>query len=270
MPRPADLPEFEHPPLNEVVLGIQFSPPSGYSQIRAGDVWALFRGDFPQVQEQQILPPTFETFGLPQVPQFNLAIATGATHDRFWFLSESGDELIQFQNDRLLHNWRKVGEGKNPYPRFEAIVQKFESEAATLERYFASLSPQQLMINQCEISYINHIRLGDEGEAARPDYWLRFAKFQDEAPEDYAIKFRKRVLSDDGRPLGRLTCEAVSAVENSTGKKLVLLTLTARGAPETPTLAAALAFLTKGRQLVVHWFAALTTDSAHRVWGRAR
>src|SRR4051794_5656712 len=106
--RPTHLPDFRKPPLNEVVLGIQFNPVPGYSQIYAGEVWGLFRARFPQVQEMPALPPNFETFGIPQGPQIGFNVLAGASHDRFWFLSPAGEQLIQFQMDRLLHNWRKV------------------------------------------------------------------------------------------------------------------------------------------------------------------
>ncbi len=78
-------------------------------------------------------------------------------HDRFRFLSAKKDELIQFQADRLLHNWRKVGDGSNTYPRFEKMIESFETELQAFESYISSLASQKLTINQCEVSYINHI-----------------------------------------------------------------------------------------------------------------
>ncbi len=54
--RPDHLPDFAEPPLDEVVLGVQFEPVSGYSAVYAKDIWELFRSEFPKVQEQPILP----------------------------------------------------------------------------------------------------------------------------------------------------------------------------------------------------------------------
>ena len=65
-------------------------------------------------------------------------------HSRYWFVSLSEDELLQFQKDRLLHNWRKVDDRTNEYPRFETLIDKFEKELRKLETYFASLVPQLL------------------------------------------------------------------------------------------------------------------------------
>src|SRR5688572_8563699 len=99
------LPEFSQPPINEVVLGVQFVTPGKYSQIFAGRVWSLFEKKYPHVEEQRPLEQQFETFGLPAA-QNKIKFITGPTHDRFWFIDESKCELVQFQADRLHHNWR--------------------------------------------------------------------------------------------------------------------------------------------------------------------
>ena len=59
--RPDHLPDFRKPPLNEVVLGVQFNEPAGYRLIRAFEVWSLFREVYPEVHEQPPLAPIVET-----------------------------------------------------------------------------------------------------------------------------------------------------------------------------------------------------------------
>lgn len=268
MNRPKHLPEFENPPLNEVVLGVQFNPPRGYQQIRAGEVWGLFREDYPVVQEQPALPPSFETFGLRSSPA-PLMLRSGAAHDRFWFLTTRGDELIQFQQDRLLHNWRKVGDGTNEYPRFEGMVKRFEDELAELERYVHSLSPQALHITQCEITYINHISAQSE-EALLVGDWLRPLNLQPPLhADDFSLSLRQTIQDADGRPQGRLVVEAMTAVKED-GAALLVLNITVRGAPRDTTNKSALHFIAKGRDLIVTRFAQLTTDVAHKRWGRIK
>lgn len=264
--RPKHLPNFQAPPLNEVILGVQFSPPRNYQQILAGEVRSLFRAEYPQVQEQPALPPSFETFGLP-VSSSQLQLIGGASHDRFWFLSSEGDELIQFQQDRLLHNWRKVGGGTNEYPRFERMVERFKAELLKLETYAGTLAPQTLQITQCEITYINHIGAGPRDALVVGD-WLRFLAFQ--APmraDDFAMTFREIISDDTGRPYGRLIVEAAMGSKED-GSALVALTITVRGAPKEPTIGAVVDFLSKGRELVVLRFAQMTTDAAHKHWMR--
>lgn len=265
MIRPPDLPEFGKPPLNEVVLGVQFDSPAGYQQIRAGEVWRLFSADFPQVQELPPLPPSFETFG-PQASLFSFGPINGPMHNRFWFTSRTGDEIIQFQNDRLLHNWRKVGDPANEYPRFDTIVAKFLKELSAIEEFFQSITPQTLRIRQCELSYVNHIRDSSSENLTISD-WLNFLSFRGDQPDDFLASFRKTIRSDKGEPKGRLTCESATAVEPS-GRHFISLTLTARGAPEQPSMDSALEFLKRGRAIIVSTFAEITTDSAHKAWER--
>jgi uncharacterized protein (TIGR04255 family) len=265
MSRPPNLPEFGKPPLNEVVLGVQFDSPVGYQQIQAWEVWRLFSDDFPKVQALPPLPPSFETFG-PQAPLFSFGPITGPMHNRFWFTSKTGDEVIQFQNDRLLHNWRKVGDQSSEYPRFDTIVTKFRREASILEEFFQTINHKTLQIRQCEVSYVNHIR-DTSSEQLKISDWLNFLSFPVSEPDDFSVSFRKTIRSDKGEPRGRLTCESATAVEQG-GRHFISLTLAARGAPEQPSMDSALEFLRRGRDVIVTTFAEITTDSAHKAWER--
>ena len=83
MNRPKDLPEYDNPPINEVVLGVQFSTPEGYRQIYADEIWKLFKDKFPKVEEKEALPPIL--VGAPRAGHIKLGIISGASHDRFWF-----------------------------------------------------------------------------------------------------------------------------------------------------------------------------------------
>lgn len=267
--RPEHLPDFINPPLNEVVLGVQFSPPKGYQQIHAGDVWNLFRPDYPQVQEQPPLAPSFETFGLGQPSMAGkLNIVTGASHDRFWFLRPAGDELIQFQQDRLLHNWRKIADESNDYPRFEVMIERFKGELEKLQIYLATLSTQALSINQCEISYVNHVSV-EPNESLKASDWLRFISFVGDEPDDFSVVFREVVHDDAGKPCGRLFCEASTGVKSG-DQQIIVMNLTVRGAPSGADINSALSFIAKGRELIVSRFAEFTTDKAHLKWGRIK
>jgi len=265
--RPAELPDFESPPLNEVVLGVQFNPPKGYRQINAGDVWGLFRSEFSEVEDREPLDPVFETFGLP-ARRAPFRMVARPSHDRFWFVRPDGTELIQFQQDRLLHNWRKAGNKDTEYPRFEGMMTRFCDEIEKLEEYFRGLSPQTLLINQCEISYVNYIpfELGDEQRASD---WLLFVNFGEHEPEDFSVSFREIIRDASGQPQGRLTCECKIAITQRE-ERVIAVSLTARGAPANETKEAAFEFLAKGRGLIGSRFADLTTDAAHVEWRRIK
>lgn len=264
MSRPNNLPDYENPPLSEVVLGVQFVPPPGYQQIYSRDVWELFKNDFPKVKEVEALPPSFETFGLPKIKRSDIKLLTGATHDRFWFLSEDETELIQFQQDRLLHNWRKLKDGSNPYPRFEKILPKFESELLKLEEYYLSnFTFMGLEINQCELTYVNHITLSDKKQPF--DKWVRIVNLESLEFEDVSITTQKQLTSDDDEPYGRLICVCNSTFDQDM-KPIIELRLTVRGAPAKTNIEESLILLKNGRDIIVNSFDEITTKLAHEKW----
>jgi len=263
--RPEHLPDYLTPPLHEVVIGVQFSPPKEYHQIRAGEVWALYKREFPKVQEQPALEPAFETFGIPSTPKPRVNLITGASHDRYWFVADEGDELIQFQQDRLLHNWRRVGDQTNAYPRFEKMIERFSEEIRSLEKYFASLSSEALAITQCEITYLNHIRI--ETWPPKLDDWFQGLSLAGTSIDDANIGFRQIIRDDNQQPIGRITHEITAGLTRE-GVRILILNLTVRGAPEGPDIESALRFLKNGRELIVNRFTEITTKKAHSIWGR--
>ena len=268
MNRPQHLPDYSFPPLNEVAMGIQFAPPKGYQQILAGEVRDLFRLNYPKAKEVQPLPPSFETFGQPQrFGGFELSMVS-IVHNRYWFLSPNEDELIQFQSDRLLHNWRKVDGENNTYPRFENMIMKFEKELRVFEEYIVKLPQSTLDINQCELSYINHVHYTDvNGPGKSVDDWINILNFQMINTESFALKFSEQILDSIGKPCGRLICEIVSIL-NQKHEPVISLNITVRGEPETPNIAAALNFITKGRESIVLCFDKITSEFAHQQWGK--
>ena len=267
MKRPQHLPDFGNPPLNEVILGIQFNSPAGYQQIMASDVWSLFKSRFPKVQELPPLPPTFETFGQPRGAQINFGFVTGPQHNRFWFLTDDGVQLIQFQNGRFLHNWRKLAALGNEYPRFEAIIADFQAETSQLEGFFTGIGAGQLIINQCEISYINHI-YPSIGSWVKPSDWLSFFNFKTLEIDDFSVTFRRQISDTEGKPIGRIICEGITNARPEDGQEFIQLSLTVRGVPKAANLESALEFLVRGREIIVGLFADITTELAHRLWER--
>lgn len=272
--RPKGLPEFRQPPLNEVLVGVQFSPAPGYQPIQAWEVWELYRAGFPSVEIYPPLPPIYEIFGRPgadpahQTHQAQpFGFFANLPHPRYWFLAANQQELIQFQPDRLLHNWRKFGARPEEYPRFEGMIDRFAAELQALDGYFSALGAPPLRCNQAEIAYINHIPLTQEGQPTVAGGWLRFIDFSGREPDDVATSYRRILHDHEGAPQGRLICEMASAGD-AHGEKMLVLTLTARGTPSGMDIASALEFLRRGRLEIVTEFAAITTDEAHRAWER--
>jgi len=258
--RPKNLPDFGQPPLIEVVLGIQFDTPAGYQQIYAKNVWDLYKDRFPSVQEMSALPPTFEVFSDRPVNSMNINFHAGATHDRFWFISKDGEQLIQFQNNKILHNWRKRN---NPYPRFEEIVLNFENETRALSDFFITDFQEEISINQCEITYVNQLPI--DSEFSLSEWFTLFGR--DMRIDEGRFVFIEHLRDEEGAKYARLVTSMGSAISED-GAPVIRFDITVRGKPKGTDLMSAINFLREGRIKIVNHFTSITTKSAHKKWGR--
>jgi hypothetical protein len=68
--------------------------------------------------------------------------------------------------------------------------------------------------------------------------------------------------------LGRLYIEFKPAVRHDDGKRVIVLTLTARGAPASPKIVGVLDWFDLGREWIVRGFTDFTADAMHKQWGR--
>jgi len=273
--RPADLVDFDSPPVTEVVLGVQFNNLERFLSPHLGVVWSEFKDEFPIVEEHPYLPPTFETFGAPAafvIPSMNFQIELRPEMLRVHFLNQQKTELLQVQRDRFLHNWRKVGSGDN-YPRFERMIETFESG---LRKFTDVIDRERLgpvLPNQCEVSYFNQIPIPD-GETIWSQLALTFPDCAGNAaieglgaPEDGRFALRYIVPAVDGSALGRVAIAAQPA-RRADGVTIIQFTLTARGKPATADMKGVLEFLKNGRLLLNRAFKKLTSAEMQKRWGK--
>lgn len=269
------LPDFADPPVTEVALGVQFERLTGLRSLQAGLLWHRLKARFPQVQELAPLDPATEEFGPPQPFKLDvrLHILEEPLVPRYWFLNEERTELIQVQQDRFVHNWRKTGEGDR-YPRYEHIVGTFEKELEEFRQFLAEENLGTLAPNQCEVTYINDIvagvgweRYGELGEILTvwsSQYSDRFLA----EPESINLAVRYVIPATGGQPAGRLTVVVEPAYRILDDKLTYRMTLTARGRPEGSAPGDIRRFFDLGRQWVVRGFTSMTTQKMHEHWER--
>jgi len=267
MPRPLHLPDFRNPPINEVVVGVQFVrlPITG---AHVGRFWASALDRYPRVEEQPPLDPQLEALGPKQgIAQLHFSIEPHQS--RHWLISSSDTELLQLQSDRFLFNWR-ARPGAGPYPHFEAIHEKFRSEFSEWVEFLRSELKQKVQLTQWEVTYVNSIGGGETPDLSEI---LSFIGPQLRAaiagPPDAARFDVQRVLRfDDGAAWAR----AYVSAKNGFGpnrEPLVLLELTVRG-PQPPGGEESAIYERhfQAREWIVRAFDALTTDSQHKTWGK--
>ena len=280
--RPFDLPEFDDPPVVEVVLSVQFSELREYRTVHAGLLWhRKFRDAFQIFSEHPPIGAAFETFGPQSTGEDRLRITQvpGPPVPRLWFINGDRTELIQFQADRFIHNWRKVQRGTE-YPRYEAIRRNFFTELAEVQSFLEEENIGQIEPNQCEITYVNHVTLpNDEDIRVQPERALRLWSGVDLDPSDQAARlpqledarFATRYIIQDeaGKPLGRLLVTAQPVLAENE-RPVIRLDLTARGAPASSNMDAVVNFFNLGRETIVRGFTAITTPEMHKIWRRTK
>jgi len=258
------VPDFDSPPLDEVVVGVQFATPLSYSTVYANAVWQLYREEFPIVTEHPQLNPHFEVFGGNPEPRFEFGFGQPPLRNRLWFISEDDSHLIQFQDDRLLLNWRNRANG-TPYPRHEKTQRTFAEYLKRLDALFKSEFNQGILINQAEVSYINIIPVQSLAEMGD---WLRFTPPPAFEIEGVNSVFGEVVRNDMHKPVARLTCETHSVTSPGGKQNAFRLTLSYRGAPSQDSVDSAMEFISSGRTRIVKRFCDITTESAQLSWGR--
>lgn len=265
------LPDYERPPVIEVVCGIQFKTMTDLTAPGFGVFWQRIRSEYPNVEEQPPLGEFTERFdkdALRAESQFEfLAIPP---MPRIFFIDGSGNWVMQLQKERFLHNWRRVKDDDS-YPRFAAVSERFHS---AWQAFLAFCREEQLsepQINQLELTYINHIPQGegwdsltDVGEVL-PD--LAWRPKHDFLPSPESIAWQGNFLLPERR--GRLHVSVRHAVRRADERPVLLCELTARGMPPLAEPEQIQAWFALGREWIVRGFADLTGPTVQKeIWGR--
>ncbi|HEX8843076.1 MAG TPA: TIGR04255 family protein [Pyrinomonadaceae bacterium] len=268
-------PNFDRPPVIEVVLSVQFNPVEKLRGPQIGLLWAAYKDRFPQIEEHIPLDPVLETFGVRPAQQVSVKFELSDVPPipRVWFLNERGDQLIQVQQDRFIHNWRKVAE-EDEYPRYGNLTTSFRNELDLFGRFLEEEQLGDLSFNQCEVTYVNHILAGDvwSGHGDLNKVLTLWAgkhsdSFLPEA-EDVRLATRYIIPGSENNPLGRLHVIATPAFRISDKRALIVLNLTARCRPDGEGLEGVFSSLDKAHEWVVRGFTSITTEQMHQVWRR--
>lgn len=167
-------PHFARPPVVEVACGIQFEGLEQWRTAHYGKFWSRLKEysdteDHPPLIRLRLDPAqVFEPFWYPLPPL-----------RRVLFISPPGNFLIQIQQNRLFHNWRKVADA-DEYPRFDAAFEKFNWSWSQFKDFLSSVNMPSPKPESWELTYINHIM--DEGAQFPRDVW-EYLSFYERSPE---------------------------------------------------------------------------------------
>lgn len=170
--------EYDSPPVTEAVLGIEFAP-LGLGLIRLAHMHDLWIGEFPVASEVQALSPSLAagqpSFALP----FELMGAVPPV--RFWFQTQTGEWLIQLQDDRLILNWRK--RSGNTYPHYSELRRRFGEYVSEFLERLKELNVVPIQVTVTEFTYFNRLQ-----PLAKPsDFYSLFSTQPDDLPGELLV-----------------------------------------------------------------------------------
>lgn len=268
------LPEYDNPPVVEVIFAVSLrSLP--FSVVDLSRFGLEYLGDkFPVRQEQPTMHMPRESFDdAVQALAPSLTLLEGIPPVRLLFQSDDRTRLVQLQRDWLACNWQRVS-NDDPYPRFESIRQFFLDTWDKFSEFQGNSNEAEIVVNQCELTYINHITPGNLWERhGQTSDVIRLAGIAGEIlpePEDTQLAFRYRIRHEN-RDIGRLHVQVLPAFRREDLSPLIQLNMIARGTPIGQGREGMVSFFQLAHEWIVNGFAATTTESAQRdLWRRTR
>lgn len=277
------LPRFKRPPVVEVVIGVQFAPLAAMHVGHLGLIWEQFKPKFPRFQPQMILPHAIERKGVhsPPLPALALLTATDQIH-RVWMISKDESDLIQVQSDRFLRNWRRYHNDEIEYPSYGGHNRPgFVEDYENFTRFVADQELGPIAIDQCEMTYINHIKpCGVWSEFAQVNRvfkgWSADYPHLAGGPAGLiGCKTRHDVSDEKGEFIGHLYLELNSGFslrrtvpDEGDPAPILQLQLTVRGRPLGAGSEGVMQFMDLAHRVIVKSFAEVTTPEMHNVWER--
>jgi uncharacterized protein (TIGR04255 family) len=259
-----DRPDFENPPVIEVVCGVQFEGVDEWKTPHYGLYWDRLGGEYPDSEEQQPLPrlrldvkKLEEPIQIPLLPPLR----------RVFFVKPPGNFLIQVQPYRFLYNWRRV-QDSDIYPRFDAPYEGFVKEWDRFRSFVDDLKLGQVQPETFELTYINHIF--DRGVSFPRDVW-RYMGFYGATPQATTARDATGLALQVSWPLpdnlGTLVLDMKHGHRMKDEGEVLVLELSARG-KAGDNAADMNHWFSIAHTAIVTTFAALTTNEAHILWGK--
>lgn len=264
-----NLPEYDAPPVNEVVIGVQFDTLTKFTAVHPGLFWQEIRNNYPKLSVHPPLGSVFELFGGEKPKKIKGELLRIPPLPRCWFLDESENQLVQIQADRFVHNWKKVT-GKEEYPRYENVQAEFVKLWELFLEFTKKEDLGNVTINQWELSYVNYIFKGNEW-SSMDDLQNLFSCWAGR-PSESCLPIPENIGVEVAyafpEKFGRLHISFNPAFKKPEDTPIIRLNLTARGRLEQSDISSILASFDLGHEWIVNGFTDFTTSKVHEIWKR--
>jgi uncharacterized protein (TIGR04255 family) len=267
------LPEFTKPPVSEVALSVSFTPLEKWRSAHAGLYWSRIHTAYPLTEVHPPLPFSIETFeGKARASQMAIRVELANPDlQRYWFTTDPASRIVQIQNNRFVINWRKI-QGDEPYPRYaKDLRSKFIDEWTTFNKFLEDQKIDAPVVQQCEVTYVNHIQQDDWKTASEAadlfSFWCR--KGTDGfLPEPESTSATGTFLMPDQAGRLHFNMQRVIKLKDDEQEHAVQLQIYAVNKPKSSAIDDIMKQLDIGHDWVVRGFADLTSARAHELWGR--
>jgi uncharacterized protein (TIGR04255 family) len=263
------LPEYDNPPVSEVVCGVLFKTLEGFKVAHFGLFWERCKAEYPQCQDVPPLLPAIEGFGEPQEE----ASIQFPDTPRVWFINSEDTGLIQLQRDRFLHNWKKA-KPSDSYPRYHTVIAQFKRHLESFDTFVRENKLGTIDPLQYEITYVNHMPAGlgwnDISELGRV---FRHHQYRATAKRFLPVVETANLKTTFALPnrTGRLHASIKTGIRKEDSKPIIVFELTVRGLPTDRAREAMWGWFDVGREWIVRGFTDLTTEEIQTsVWRRTR
>lgn len=268
---PSHLPEFDNPPVSEVAISVVFDPLTNWHAPHAGVYWSRINTRYPKTEVKPPMPPQFEQFGNARWQQPTVRIVPADLDaQRFWFISEPANYLVQLQRDRFTINWRKLSDN-DVYPRYnEGLRLRFSNEWKQFKEFLHDQHIAEPIVKQCEVAYVNDILLGD-GCSTLADALDMFSPWWKSCSDDF-LPPPDTLTVTGAFPMpnetGRLSFSAQHIRRERDSREAIQFSLVAKNRPFSNDRDDVLKAIDVDREWVVRGFASLTSPRAHTIWKR--
>jgi len=265
------VPSYKKPPVTEVVWSVQFAKLPWLTAAHTGLFWQLIQETYPKCEEQAPIERKDEPEELLQPSQVRAEFLTKPPLCRQWFISESGNDLVQLQPDRFCVNWRRV-EPDDSYPRYEYMRDQFTSRWQQFCEFTQAQSRELPQVDLLDMTYVNHI-FKEEGWLAPGDIGKVFPVISFHEKSAFLpppATLGSNMIFDLKGTRGRLhvSCRHAKLLEGEQ-REFFRLELVARGRPERTDPEGLLPWFAEAREWIVRGFADLTNrDIQVKEWRR--
>jgi uncharacterized protein (TIGR04255 family) len=253
----APLPEYENPPVLEVVAGVQFETLALMQTRHFGEFWDSIKEEFPISQDAPPLPSsggpfTIEVLELPPLR-------------RMMLISADNHYVVQVQDSRFHVNWRKT-KSTDAYPRYSTIFEKFQRLWKEFLAFVASSGLPSIKPRMYELTYVNHIDASGQGFATQVANLVKMYRWEEVKPAFLPQPSSLAAMWQFGLPESQGNLNANLSHARREQESIVVLNMGCLG-PATAANGLAGWFDT-AHEWIVRGFTDLTTAEAHRKWGR--